>query len=326
MFNRNASAPPSYAASSVPPPAQRYVIIDGDDGQHAHFNLQQRKLEAFDAIVGDMDIEPTVRQEVREMLCGSKKVMVIDNSSSMRQSVKSDETHLKKLPRYAGTYENKIVRRWDELIEFIKIALPILALDSDQGVDFWFLNEPYQDGRKKWLGVQNWDEIKDVFAQNPRDSTPLVETLEDMQKYYSRNGTLKERGLHCIVTTDGEPNGKNGLTGAKRFAKFVADRPEKEKFIMNIQICTDNDDEVEYLEKVDTDIPRVDVNDDFHTEQEAVLKAGRIRTFGYDTYVLKCIIGAASLKLDQLDEKKSLRERLGSCWGFGKKNNSHWQD
>ena len=43
---------------------------------------------------------------------------------------------LESLPA-GGERQESVVRRIDELIAFLRIAVPLLALDSPEGIDFW---------------------------------------------------------------------------------------------------------------------------------------------------------------------------------------------
>ena len=69
-------------------------------------------------------------------------------------------------------------------------------------------------------------------------------------------------------------------------------------------MCSDRDKDVEYLNRLDRKSPGVDVSDDYDSERKEVLRARPGSKFGVNDYIMKCIIGGASAKLDGLDESK----------------------
>ncbi len=49
----------------------------------------------------------------------------------------------------------------------------------------------------------------------------------------------------------------------------------------------------------------MDVTDDYDSERKQVLRAGRLHKFTRDDYVLKALVGAASPRIDNMDEGHS---------------------
>jgi hypothetical protein len=200
------------------------------------------KRAEFDRVVKQLDIQPFYLSELRQILTGSKKVFVIDNSGSMARGLTM--THMER-----GQYANGVVRRIDELIAFVKTAVPILALDSPDGVDFWFLNRP--DGNAGPVlvpGVQAYEQVRQALEAPPLGGTPLVATLQAVQARYAP--LLGEQGVHCIIATDGEPT-----EGPQALYDLVMRRPHPHTWIINFLICTDDDDGVEYLDHLDKHAP-----------------------------------------------------------------------
>jgi hypothetical protein len=129
----------------------------------------------------------------------------------------------------------------------------------------------------------------------PNGGTPLVATLRRIQEHYAN--VIPEQGLHCIIATDGEPS-----EGAKVLYDLVMRRPFSRKWIINFLVCTDQDEEVEYLDHLDKHADHVDVTDDFSTERKQVLRTGKVHKFSYDDYIVKAVVGASSPRIDQMDE------------------------
>ena len=242
----------------------------------------------FDRICGQLEITEYYAKEFRHV-AGRKIVFIIDNSGSMNLYLKN-----------TSTIQLRPVRRYDELIEFIRIAVPILALDSPIGVDLWFLNPIQipgtQTNMQYFPNIQAWSQIEHLFNIPPNGSTPMVDILTKCMTMY--HSCIDEQGLLFLILTDGEPD-----EGPKALYKLIMQSHSPLKFIVNFRVCTDNDKDVEYLSKLDDKSPGVDVSDDYYTERKEVLKVRPNSKFGFNDYIMKCIIGGASQKLDSLDSK-----------------------
>lgn len=249
------------------------------------------KREEFNRMCGQLEISEYYAQEFRHV-AGHKIVFIVDNSGSMG-------THLVTTSTVLSTM--RPVRRYDELIEFIRMAVPLLAFDSPQGVDFWFLNPvpvPASNGqiRQQYFpNIQTWSQIEQLFNVPPEGSTPLVEVLQRCITQYQ--SYILEQGLLFIVSTDGEPDG-----GPKGLYQLIKKRPSPQKFIVNFRVCSDRESDIAFLNKLDRNSPGVDVSDDYDSERKEVLKARPRSRFGINDYVMKSIIGGASAKLDGMDE------------------------
>lgn len=280
------SAPPAYGAQS----AQNIRNIS---------QLDAKQIK-FDEITRDLGLEMNIKAEVRCILCGTKKVIIIDNSQSMNASVNSSKTHLDS-HNFGG-----VVRRYDELKELLKKMLPIMAIDSCDGVDVYWLNNPFPNsnscGTYRRLGIHSYDEIIYEMNQKPIGDTPLLKVLRTVFDNYTKIG--QEIYMHATVFLDGEPNG--GYHGKMECRHIIRERPNPDKNIINFIVCTDNDNEIRWLNKMDR-LPGIDVIDDYNTERREVLRAKRVTKFDYNDYVLKACIGAASEVIDKLDEPSILR-------------------
>lgn len=254
-------------------------------------NWDDVKRGEFDKTVRQLDIQDWYLAELRQALVGSKKVVVVDNSGSMGQGLRN--THLNR-----AQYPSGLVRRMDELISFITIAVPLLALDSPDGVDFWFLNNP--DGSPGPVlvpNVQTFEQVRPQLMYPPNGRTPLVVTMQRITEKYAQ--IIPEQGIHCIIATDGAPS-----EGPDRLYDLILRRAYPRNYICNFLVCTDEDSEVEYLNYLDNDkrTVAVDVTDDYDSERTQVLKAGKLKRFTYHDWIIKAVVGASSPKIDEMDE------------------------
>ncbi len=244
----------------------------------------------FDEFLRKYEIQDLYARNMRNILCGLKKVFVIDNSGSMNHV-------LKHTPLNSSEFGG-VVKRKNELQEFVKLTIPFLALDAEDGIDFWFLNDRYgQPGPEVLPNVHVWNTVKD-YLDIANGRTPLIGTLEKIFKHYSN--TIEEEGILLIVSTDGDPTDGS----PKDLYALLKNRKHPEKCIVNFLVCTDNDQDVDYLNKIDAECPYVDVTDDYFSERNEVLKARKVKMFTYNDYIAKACIGAASKEIDEADEKK----------------------
>jgi hypothetical protein len=67
--------------------------------------------------------------------------------------------------------------------------------------------------------------------------------------------------------------------------------------------CTDDEGAISYLSRVDRDVPRIDVSDDFVSERREILAAqGAGFHFTFGDYVVKSLLGSIDPSFDRLDE------------------------
>jgi hypothetical protein len=257
-------------------------------------NWNDAKRQEFDALCAHYEIHENYASEARCIMGGKCKLIVVDNSGSQAWHLNNTETRL---------CSGQPTRRYDEAIEFVKLALPILAMDSDKGVDFYFLNPVMIQGHdtgQYFPGIHVWEDIARCFSATPCGPTPWCQTLEWVYKTYKN--AIAEQGLVMIGITDGEPGGNERET-KKNFYNMVKNRPNPSMNVHNFLITTDRDDEVAYLNRLDRKAKYVDVTDDYATERKQVLRAkGKYYEFSKADYVLKACIGGASKKIDRADE------------------------
>lgn len=135
--------------------------------------------------------------------------------------------------------------------------------------------------------------------------TPLTSTLKSILDEYS-DLVNSGRKLLTIIVTDGEPTDPKGNSDIKGFRKCLKSRPSN--VYTNIVACTDQDDSIRYLNRIDRNVSHVDVLDDYRSEKEEVRKArGRRFQFTYGDYVCKALIGSIDRKIDRTDEKGAIR-------------------
>eukprot|EP00754_Rhynchopus_humris_P043333 Rhum_TRINITY_DN3157_c0_g1::Rhum_TRINITY_DN3157_c0_g1_i1::g.9811::m.9811 len=185
--------------------------------------------------------------------------------------------------------------RWAELGETVTTILEVATCVVDSA-DVFFLN------RAAVFDVRSGDDarLREAFNTGPSGSTPLLETLRGVVE----RKMDCERPVLCLVATDGEPNG-----GPANFARYVrkviAKQETRTTFKFQFLACTDDDDSVAWLDKLDKEFKEVDCTDDYRSEKQQILATGKVQHFRRSDWVMKALLGPICAKFDGMDEAKS---------------------
>jgi hypothetical protein len=214
-------------------------------------------------------------------LKGYEIVIVCDDSGSMNTKV-----------------DNTGKTRWDELRSIVKILIEIGVIFDTNGVDIYFLN------RRKYLKIKDPKEVEQAFAELPRDYTPLIPVLKDIFKSpLARRG--RDKKLLVFVATDGEPTDEDGNPVVQQLKSLMDETRDQETTYVSFLLCTNETENIEYLNNWDKTMPHVDVTDDFETEKQKILRIqGNDFSFTHGDYIVKALAGAIIPVLDRLNEKK----------------------
>jgi hypothetical protein len=163
-------------------------------------------------------------------------------------------------------------------------------------VDLYFLNRP------PVRGVVDASQVQHAFLARPSGYTPLTRTLQQILS--EKSAVLAEgRRLLCIICTDGQPTDDRGTVRIEEFTRLLQLKPQK--VLVQIVACTDDDESVAYLNKIDQQVVGVDTSDDYHSERREILRAqGPGFQFSFGSYVVKTMLGPVDASFDKLDEGK----------------------
>jgi len=163
-----------------------------------------------------------------------------------------------------------------------------------EGEDFVNI-DPNEDGYEQNLMILK-DKI--LHRNNIRGATPL-----DAITRHIKN-SLDEKDIKVPVCyniiTDGEPNKKRLFENELRYLA------NHFTIFLTINLCTDNDDIIEYYNdldvKIGSELGGLDVIDDYKGEQLEVIKAGNtFITYSHDIHICR-MAGCNSVVADLLDE------------------------
>lgn len=186
--------------------------------------------------------------------------------------------------------------RWEELrLRVSDIIEFATALDKD-GIDIYFLN------RGRYCNITTPEQARELFREEPGGSTPLLKTY---QQVMSDKLTNKETKALILIATDGEPDYKDA------FINCLENRKEPHRCPTSIMACTDNENEVGWLNQLDGRAPYMDVLDDYESEKAEVMAAqnNRIR-FTKGDYIAKTLLGPIDEIYGNLDGKKLTPKQL----------------
>jgi hypothetical protein len=179
--------------------------------------------------------------------------------------------------------------RWDELKNTVNIVIELSTCFDKDGIDIKFLN------RKGKSNVTELSQSKKLFKKSPSGRTPMVKAIE---KAYSLKS---DKPMLLIIATDGLPN-----EGSKEFEKILNKRFKNKKLkdiYVSILACTNEDDVMDWLNKVDIGIKNVDVLDDYYSElKEIIQKQGPNVIYTKGDHIARMLLGPIFEKYDQMDE------------------------
>ena len=219
---------------------------------------------------------------------GYTVVLVCDDSGSMATAVDP--------PPGANPYAPRATR-WDELRNTAGMLCELAATcSSTAAVDVYFLNRPPMKAATGSAQLQ----AAFNFAP-PQGFTPLARVFRQVLAEHA--AALTERKLLVIIATDGRPTTDAGNDDVPGFVQALRSMPRT--CFVQIMACTDDENDVAYLNEVDDTVERVDVTDDYRSEKKEVLAAqGPGFRFSYGDYVVKALLGPIDADFDALDEKR----------------------
>lgn len=180
--------------------------------------------------------------------------------------------------------------RWQELKEFVSVAIEINRTVSQKPLDIYFLN------RRPLLNARCIDNINDAFMIEPEGRTPICKTLK---KVYEDK--KKSDKLLILIATDGEPTDGE----PENFANILKNK--KSNTYVNILACTDDKTTVQYFERWDVEIPNLDITDDFYSECDKIKECDALKNtktkFSFGDYVIKIMVGSTDPTLDNINQK-----------------------
>lgn len=222
--------------------------------------------------------------EKLDILSNYDIVLLCDDSGSMNTPLSDNTGHN---------------TRWEELKTVIKIVISIATIFDDDGIDIYFLN------RMDNMAVKSYDEVSIILEDPPYGGTPLTQKMVQIFNDYRKN----DKPVLIIVATDGVPT-CNGYEDLGNFKNCIVNK-DHSKFYISFLACSDNNDEINYLNDLDKEVPNVDTLDDYISEKEEVLNVqGSQFSYKFSDHIVRLLLGPLCPELDKLDEEKISKTKL----------------
>jgi len=241
------------------------------------------------------EINPKVAEQLWNVLSTCKVVVLCDDSDSMAQAIAEEGT---------DPFAVKRSTRWLELKKLVAVIINFATSISSDGIDIYFLNRP------KVTGVTSLTGLQTVFSVPPTGGTPLCASLQRI--YQDHTDFPADKKLLIVVITDGEP------TDGTRTDLFNVLARKASNIHVSFSECTDQAEDMEYLDQWDGLIPNFDNTDDYR-EELARVKAvqGMQFKFDYTDYVIKILLATFVRTYFNVDQVKIADS---SAMGMGTSN------
>ena len=189
--------------------------------------------------------------------------------------------------------------RWDELKHVVTEVLDISLIFDPIGMDVHFLN------RNSVMNVKHINTLVPHFRQPPSGGTPLISKLTAIsQMYQPQTAQQTQISKLLIIATDGEPSDDETHANYPGFKNIIR-KLVQQGYHIGFLICTDHEDQVEYINDIDRLYTQVDVTDDYQSEKRQIQSVqGKYFNFSYGDYIVKLLVGSIDRILDNLDEHK----------------------
>lgn len=238
-------------------------------------------LTRFNQLVKQNELSQQVANQLYQVLSTCEIVMLCDDSDSMNKAICEEGT---------DPFAPKRTTRWLELKRLAAILIDFVTSINPAGLDIYFLNRPTIANVTNVSGLQN------TFNTPPNGGTPLIGALNRI--YYDKRDIPSNKNLLVICITDGEP------TDGTRNDLYNTLVNKRSNVHISLAECTDNAEDMEYLDAWDGLIRNYDNTEDYR-EELARIKNIQGNQFKYDftdhvVRILLCTFVKWYFNLDQV--------------------------
>ena len=253
-------------------------------------NIQE--LSRFEQLVKTHELSSKVAEQLHTVLSTCEIVVLCDDSGSMGSTITEENID----PFASNTIQ---MTRWMELKKLVATVITFCTAINPNGVDLYFLN------RNKCVGVNSIVGLQNIFSAPPSGDTQITKTLnqiyEDKQSILSQS----QKQLLIIVVTDGEPT--DGTNDARsNLFRAIRNITKNSRIHISFAECTDQEDDMAYLDGWDNQLRNFDNTDDYREELKRVKRVnGPNFKFDYTDYVIKILLATfikSYFNLDQVSQ------------------------
>ena len=245
-------------------------------------NPQQMDMARFNQLVKQNELRPDIAQQLLHVLSNCEIVMLCDDSDSMNKAIAEEGT---------DPFAPKRSTRWLELKKLAAIIIDFVTAINQSGLDIYFLNRPPIHNVTNVAGLQS------TFNNVPNGGTPLIGAIN--QIYQNKANLPPNKNLLIVVITDGEP------TDGSRSDLYNILIHKRPNFHISFAECTDNAEDMEYLDQWNTMIQNFDNTEDYREELARVKNVqGNQFKFDFTDYVIKILLATFVRWYFNLDQVK----------------------
>jgi hypothetical protein len=243
----------------------------------------------FELFIKQKELNPVVANQLRDILSMCEIVLLCDDSDSMANPIAEEGT---------DPFAPKRSTRWLELKKLVSVIIDFVTAVNPNGLDIYFLN------RDKKCAVQSISGLQSIFSVPPNGGTPLIAMIN--QIYSDKINLLNGKKLLIVVVTDGEPTDGN-RDDLYNTIKHVTRHGSVH---VSFAECTDNAEDMEYLDMWDGCIQNFDNTDDYREELQRIKTIqGNQFKFDYTDYVIKILLATFVRWYFNLDQTKVVDSR-----------------
>jgi hypothetical protein len=247
-----------------------------------HVDIKRHNETKFDLLIKQKELNTITASNLMNILTICDVVLLCDDSDSMSSSITEDS--LDSLDSL-DPFSQKTSTRWLELKKLTSTIIEFVSAIRPDGLDIYFLN------RDKILGVTTnyGPQLQSVFNLPPFGSTPLISRLKQIynEKMYTFDPNSNKK-LLMIIITDGDPTDGGRTELHHTLTQITTTGNVHVSFVK----CTDNVNDMTYLDQWNGMIRNFDSTDNYHIEEIKVKKTqGQKFKFDHIDYVIKILLG-----------------------------------
>jgi len=256
----------------------------------------------FLELVRIKELSPQVATQLKDVLSNCEIVILCDDSASMNNKISEEGT---------DPFSFKNSTRWMELKKLTQNLIDFVTPINRRGLDLYFMN------RGKVLNVTDCSGLSNIFSSLPNGSTPLLTSLQTIYND-KRSVTNSSHKLLILVVTDGEPTdgSRNDLFN------LLTNLTSSNNVHISFAECTDNAEDMEYLDRWNGQIRNFDNTDDYREEVQRVKQIqGQQFKFDFTDYIIKILLATFVKWYFNLDQR-NVGNNIGSVQNNNFQNNN----
>lgn len=257
------------------------------------------RMLAFQQLIRGREMSRDMADHLYEVLSICEIKLLLDDSDSMTSPIVEEGTDPFAMPTST---------RWLELKKLAAETIKFTTVFNPNGIDIYFLNRPGMQNVTSMAGLQT------IFSQPPQGGTPLINRLHEI---IESGKNTKKKYLLVLVITDGEPtDGVPFDQSRNQLYNVLVNKPSNVH--VSFAECTDQADDMNYLDQWKGKIPNFDNTDDYREEAARVKMSQQNSQFKFDysDYLIKFLLSTFNRWYYNLDVSRVGQNVLSNNSGY----------